>query len=199
MEIKFSDLVQIIVALIGLAGVIYSVRYQMYPKKQKETSPPNVSPSRQITVISWISFILLAVNFGIFGFRYWINSPTVIEITYPVKNESVNINETIRGVSRNIKLEKNIWVIIYSNVDRVYYPNRSSANIGADGAWTSPSTMIGSSNDVNKKFDIIAFLVDRNAKKELQEYFHRSEEKKIGLNKIPEGATEYHRISVIRR
>lgn len=64
MKIEFSDLVQIVVALIGFAGVVYSVRQQKKEIDRKDKP-------RASTIVMCASVVLLVANLAVFGWRYW--------------------------------------------------------------------------------------------------------------------------------
>jgi hypothetical protein len=78
MNIESADIVQIIVALIGFMGIVYSasqgkgkrespaLRSKEGDRAEKATPPKRLGPN----IALWVSITLLAANFGILGWRY---------------------------------------------------------------------------------------------------------------------------------
>ncbi|MGH9427997.1 MAG: hypothetical protein ACRD2L_17065, partial [Terriglobia bacterium] len=75
------------------------------------------------------------------------NGNTEIKIKRPLDGGLVNSQEMIRGESRNIPAGHQIWVAVYSDSDRVYYPHNQNAGTDAKGNWESPEVNIGASTD----------------------------------------------------
>lgn len=198
MQIQPIDITQIIVAIITTAGVVYSVKQR---RKQKESQKPEGEP-RKIstwTIVIGVSLILLAANLGVFGLRYW-GPTTEVEITYPYDGATVEIREMVRGTSQKIPEGPAIWIVVYPHVAGRYYPQNDTADVQANGDWTS-LTYIGIEEDVNRKFNIIAVLADKRAQDAFNAYLTQAKDKKTwpGLERLPEGATIYDRITVTRK
>ncbi|MDD3248025.1 MAG: hypothetical protein PHF18_14430 [Methanosarcina sp.] len=119
-----------------------------------------------------------------------------INITYT--SDTANITENITGTAEYIPTGDEIWIFVHPHTVNKYYPQRSSAVI-QNGEW-SLSAGIGSESDASKKFDIIAVLADTKAQKELNTYFETCEEtgEWPGMDKVPDSAKEYDRVTVIR-
>ncbi len=167
---------------------------------QRKRPRPGGEPRRisTWTILMVICVILLAANLGVFGWQYW-RPTTKLEITYPYDAANVEISETVRGTSEKIPEGHAIWIMVYPHVAGRYYPQNDPADVQANGDWTS-LTNIGIKEDVNRKFDIIAVLADRRAQDAFNAYLTESEYKKTwpGLERLPEGATIYDRITVTR-
>jgi hypothetical protein len=112
----------------------------------------------------------------------------------------VNCREFIRGISRNIPENHNIWVFIIPLESGRYFPQNHPADIQSNGEWTS-NACIGEEEDHNKSFDIIVTTVDTTAQNRLNYYFIQATTDSIrdGLETLPKGVTIFSRVSVIRR
>ena len=203
MQIQPIDITQVIVAIITTAGVIYPawvLRQRQKPKPERERAkPPEEVAPRKIsiwTIVMCISLILLVANLGVFGWRYW--PTTEVEITYPYDGAIVEIREMVRGTSQKIAEGQAIWIVVY--VDGRYYPQDDPADVQVDGDWSSLA-FIGIEEDVGRKFDIIAVLANKDAQDAFNAYLVQAKVKKTwpGLEKLPNGAEIYDRITVTRR
>ena len=123
-----------------------------------------------------------------------------VEITYPYDGATVEIRETVRGTSQKIPEGQAIWIMVYPHVIGRYYPNNDPVGVQANGDWTS-LTSIGIEEDVNRKFDIIAVLVDKRAQDAFNAYLKQAKDTQTwpGFERLPEGATIYVRIIVTRK
>lgn len=199
MEIQPIDITQIIVAIISTVAVLYSAQKQKLERKQ--TKPPEpVLPPKITTwiIVICVSIILLIANLGVFGWRYWGSTPTPeVKITYPYDGATVEIREMIRGTSQRIPKGQVIWVAAY--LDR-YHPQNYPADVQANGDWSSLA-FIGIEEDIGKKFDIIAVLADKKAQDTFNAYLIQARDTKTwsGLERLPEGALIYDRITVTRK
>lgn len=186
MQIQPIDITQIIVAIITAIGVIIATRQR---RRQRE------SPTWTILMVVCIT--LLAANLVVFGLRY---CKPEVKITYPYNGATVEIGELVRGTSEKIPKGQAIWIIVYPYLFDRYYPQNNPAAVQANGDWIS-LTFIGIEEDVNKKFDIIVVLADKRAQDAFEAYIKQSEVTKTwpGLERLPEGAPIYDRITVIRK
>lgn len=202
MKMEVIDLTQIIVAIIGFAGMVFSARQKV---KETKVPPPQVRPSKgkphTTTVVMWMSVALLVANLAVFGWRYWgPSAKTEVRITYPTQRDSVELREMVRGTSQKVPDGQAIWVLVFPHVAGTYYPQNAPADIQAGGDWTSLA-FIGTDMDTDNKFDIIVALADEMAQGELNAYLAQYKDKSPapGLTRIPNGTTEYHRITVTRK
>lgn len=197
MQIQPIDITQIIVAIITAAGVVIAARQR---RRQRERPRPDGEPRRisTWTILMVVCLILLAANLGGLGWRYW--PKPKIEITYPYDGANVEIREMVRGTSEKIPEGQAIWIVVYSHVVDRYYPQNNSADVQANGDWTS-LTSIGIEEDVNRKFDIIVVLADKRAQDAFEAYIKQAKDTKTwsGLGKLIEGTTIYDRITVMRK
>ena len=200
MQIQPIDITQIIVAIITAIGIIIAARQR---RMQRERPRPEGEPrriTRRIstwTILMVVCLILLAANLGGWGWRYW--SKPKIEITYPYDGANVETREMVRGTSQKIPEGQAIWIMVYPHVVGRYYPQDNPTDVQANGDWTS-LIYIGIKEDVNRKFDIIAVLADKRAQDAFNAYFKKAKDTKTwpGLERLPEGATIYDRITVTR-
>ncbi len=190
------DITQIIVAIITTGGVIYAARQRRRQRRrQRESSRPE---SVQRIIITWtilmvVCITLLAANLVVFGLR----PRPKVEITYPDDGANVEIRENVQGTSEKIPKGHAIWIVVYPHLVDRYYPQNNSADVQANGDWTS-NTSIGIEEDVNRKFDIIAVLADKRAQDAFEAYIKQAKDTKkwSGLGKLIEGTTIYDRITV---
>ena len=208
MQIQPINITHIIVAIITTTGVIYSAKklheqklLEQKDRKQKESPRPE-GELRQIrtwTILMGVCLILLAANLGVFGWRYC-GLTTEVEITYPYDAANVEIREKVLGTSQKIPEGQAIWIIVYPYLVDRYYPQNNSADVQANGDWTS-LTSIGIEEEVNRKFDIIAVLADKRAQDAFNAYLIQANDTDTwpGLERLPEGATIYDSITVTRK
>lgn len=121
-----------------------------------------------------------------------------ITITYPQAEQKVDLRETVTGEWKNISEQQIwIWVVVYSQSDKLFYPHKVSAEIDFTGKWTSLDTDIGDAADQGKKFDIKAVLADEIAQDAFNRYANTPESS--GLIRLPTGAKVYRSITVNRK
>ncbi len=125
--------------------------------------------------------------------------PTMVRITYPSEGSEVERKVTVRGTSQNIPEGQVIWVVIYVHDVRRYFPQDLPADVQVNGDWVSP-VIIGIDEDLGKEFDIIVVLVDQKAQDAFNDYLKDWGGKypSPGLERLPEGALIYQRITVTR-
>jgi hypothetical protein len=105
----------------------------------------------------------------------------------------------IRGESRNVPEDRTIWVIIAPHDVEGYYPQGEAVMIESTGDWstwglfTTPATADGG-------YDVLAVLVDLDARRILRTSFARAELGSPGpeLDELPDGVEIYDRITVFR-
>ncbi|MDP4117241.1 MAG: hypothetical protein Q8903_13980 [Bacteroidota bacterium] len=146
-----------------------------------------------IGVILLLGGVFLTEEYGTIGIN--VKNP---EITFNYTFNKAHIEENMNGTAKNIPEGDEIWIFVHPDGLNKYYPQRSSAVIQS-GKW-SLSVVIGSENDDDKKFDIIAVLADTKAQEEINSYFAECEKTGVwpGMDKIPDSAKEYNRITVTR-
>lgn len=201
MEIKFADIVQIIVAVIAFIGVIYSTRYAKSEKRSfKASQAGDKSSPRRSTILIWASVFLLIANFVVLGWRSWDNSTTEVKITEPTAGSPIELREVVKGTSRKIPAGQIIWVVIYSQAVGRYYPQNDPADVQANGAWAS-LCYLGVDQDAGKKFDIIVVLANKEAQDAFKAYLTKARDQKTwpGLEKIPDPGVIYDRVTVVRK
>lgn len=204
MNSEFADVEQIIVALIAIAGVVYSLRQpKEFPRPSGKTGVEKALPHvlkrpRSQGIVMWVSISLLVINLGVFGLRIW--PGTKVKITYPSDGASVELREVIRGTSQRIHVGEGIWIIIYPQAAGRYYPYDSPPDTQADGKWAS-SANVGMYIERGMRFDIIAVVANTKAQDEFNAYHTqaRAVQSRVGLGKLPDGAVIYDRLTVMRK
>lgn len=124
-----------------------------------------------------------------------IKSPEII-INYT--SDTAQIVENITGTAKNIPERHELWILVYAYPAHKYYPQNGTMDI-QNGNWSIPA-YIGVKDNVGVKFDIIAVLADENARAEFTSYIINGKinNKWPGIDKIPDGAKVYDKITVIR-
>jgi hypothetical protein len=218
MQLETIDLTQIIVALIGFMGVMVSVRQKKREKeednekttrastttKKGEKAEPTVMPAQKVkwrtsSVVMLGSMVLFALNLVVFGWRYWGPAPD-IEITYPLNNSAVGLQEVVRGTSQRISRKQEIWLVVYPHSVGLYYPQNGPADMQIKGDWASLA-IIGVKENTGATFDIIVVLADEAAQDTFNAYLSKSQADGLwkGLDGLPSGAVIYDRVTVTRK
>jgi hypothetical protein len=108
--------------------------------------------------------------------------------------------DTVRGTSKNLSSGQEIWLVVVVHGSGRLYPQEGPVPVQADGDWTSPSVFLGVKKDSGKKFDILAVLTTQEAgsafARHLEEGYQTGNYP--GLQRLPAGAVEYDRVTVIR-
>ncbi|MBN1979568.1 MAG: hypothetical protein JW918_19400 [Anaerolineae bacterium] len=203
-----SDIAQIAVSFISTAGAVLCAllgkkaeKRQQAGKKGRgrETAPqPRFS---KWTIGMWACILIAVVNTGFLGWRFLVPGPgTEVEISYPRNQAQVEQTEVVRGTSRAIPDGDVIWVVVLSQEAGRYYPQNYAAEVEAKGNWSS-ITYVGVEGDEGRKFDILAIVADKAAQDAFSAYLADARDKSDwpGLDKLPEGATVYSRITVTRK
>jgi hypothetical protein len=120
------------------------------------------------------------------------------EIKINYTSDTAHIAENIIGTAKNIPDGYELWILVYPYAAKKYYPQHEEVSI-QNGVWSIP-VGIGTEDNVGEKFDIIAVLANRDARIEFTSYMVNGEKNNDwpGMNKIPDGAEVYDRITVVR-
>lgn len=124
--------------------------------------------------------------------------PPQIRINYTL--DTAHITENITGTAQNIPERCELWILVYPYATKTYYPQYGGASV-QNGVWSVP-IYIGINDSIGEKFDIIAVLADNNARAELTSFLENGKIKNdwtVGMKEIPDGATVYDRITVVRK
>ena len=187
-------IMEIVTAVISIIVTIIA----NWIRKHPPVSHPKVW-SRIAVIAMIISMLILIITAGIVFWEILGPKEPMVEINYPSDGATVEIREMIKGTSQNISNDQVIWVVIYPQVVGYYFPQNDPAEVQANGDWSSLA-FIGTEKDTGIKFDIIAVLVNKDAQDVFNEYFTQSESEKSwpGINKLPNGAVTYDRITITR-
>jgi hypothetical protein len=125
---------------------------------------------------------------------------TNVKITDPAEGATVDLAQLVKGTSQRIPDNHLVWVVVFVHKVNRYYPQNQSADIQAGGDWASMSS-IGQPRDVGLKFDLIAVLADKDGQTAFNKYLVDARDRNdyAGLERLPNGATIYDRLSVTRR
>jgi hypothetical protein len=209
MKLASSEITQIIVAIIGLLGLIsQSIIAYLLSKDSNTDSKPKIKQFKQRIKknpqkYKWINLII-AITFIFFflpGSHLIYNRVFVepsVSIISPHDMQSVNDIIDIEGKCRNIrKQEQLIWITIYSYTDEKYFFHKSSATIDYENdKWKNIKTVIGTPYDLGKKFEILVVLVDINSDTFFEIKKYNENPNSHGLDKLPDKCCVLKKISV---
>lgn len=147
--------------------------------------------TKNLVYLIAISLVLV----GIFNMANWgADIKQNVQINLPQK---VFINEDITGTATNIPSTSKLWIMVYSIPAQRYYPQHNSIEI-QNGIWSIPIG-VGSQNETEKKFEIVAVIADEKANNELKSYMSDCANGYcLGLSDLPEGAVIKDSIVVTR-
>jgi hypothetical protein len=209
MKFTSGEIVQIIVAIIGLFGaIIQGVITIIFTQKSSKTNAIkrtykdnknkiHIGKYSHYKILSIIILLAVAIpGVKVYYTKYFIEP--FVSITAPLDNQYVGNIIDIKGKYRNIKQEgQQIWVVVYSYNDSLFFPARSFANINPmNNEWTSFKTVIGNSSDMSGKYEILVLLLDMKSSPyiEIKKYIENTASH--GLYKLPEGSISKDQISV---
>lgn len=175
-------------------GLVYSI-VMSHLTPAIEVSVPRKSP--RFRRFRWLNIAIPVILLIAFSVLWFTVRTDFLAITYPRDGDSVSMSEDIKGDSENLPTDKMIWILIYSYQDNRYYPHTSNADAELRGHWTSRRTVIGAQGDQGRQFDIIALLVDQQARQELESYLVSAE--RAGMARIPLGSEIHQKMTVIRK
>jgi hypothetical protein len=126
---------------------------------------------------------------------------TKVKIEYPIPESKVPFAERIQGTSQLLPENQKIWIVIFPLAANSYYPQDRYADVQPDGKWQTVAYIGIKDQNIGEVFDVIAVLVDSDAFELFKRYSKESKEKQewVGLENLPDGATVYDRITVVRK
>lgn len=107
---------------------------------------------------------------------------------------------TVEGTSTNLPDGSVIWVVVFIPVVNRFFPMNDSAVVLVNGDWTAQA-VIGQPEEVSLEAVIYVILADSEAQAAFQSYLTEAISKNDfpGMQKIPESAMIYARVSVTRK
>lgn len=146
------------------------------------------------------SKFLSALLFGALLISACLPSETTVSIVRPTDGEKVEQTATVNGKSQLLPENHAIWLVVYLPVTGRYYPQNFPADIQANGEW-SATAYIGQANESGLDADIIAVAADQSGQAAFNAYLSEARNKNDfpGLERLPEGAVIYDRVSVERK
>ena len=165
---------------------------------------PGVGPRRSTTLI--IAIVAFFIFLGLLGWQaFGSQAATEVKITHPTGESRVAHIETVRGTTRGIPTGHVVWVVVFAHEVGRYYPQDRAASAEARGRWSSV-TYLGLQGDAGKgkTFDILAVLVDDQARRVFGAYIAEAKEHAdwpdwYGLEGLPTGVVIWDRVTVTRR
>ena len=127
------------------------------------------------------------------------NPTTEVKITKPREDDKVKQTDMTKGNSQNIPSGQVIWIVVFVHKVGRYYPQNQPADVQANGDWDSV-TYFGGPRDSGLDCDAIAVLADDAGQKAFNRYLTDAKDKNDwpGLERLPDGAKIYSRVSVKR-
>ncbi len=120
------------------------------------------------------------------------------EIKINYNSETAQMQEIISGTAKNIPDGYKLCILVYSKDAYRYYPQNTPLET-VNGEWSVPVT-IGTKGNVGTQSEIIAVLANKDARAAFTSYMVNCNKTGNwqGMLSIPDGATEYARITVTR-
>lgn len=118
-----------------------------------------------------------------------------IKIIQPTEKE-IEWNVDVGGTAENIPGGYELWVLVYSEETKQYYPI-TKAVIKHD-QWKVTQVPVGTEDDDKKEFDIIAVLADKEGQDIFNDYLNATGDTEV-MYIIPDGVKEYDKITVTRK
>lgn len=218
----------VIVALIGLAGTLVTTvgavvaKWLEYKgereKSRAESSQPEdargplalpksaAQRKRKRRSRRWthfmLAFILLMTAGGVAIKlqQSYVVLDAALRITYPAPNAEVSLREEVEGDYENLPDGQVVWVFVFSHASGRYYPQNNAADLQPKGRWTS-LTYFGVETDHRQTFSALAVLANPKGQTFIKNYLATARDRNDwpGMDRLPEGVTEYDRVKVVRR
>jgi hypothetical protein len=207
---QLRELVPIVVALIGLAGVLVQVgalrRRNALPPHWLHKDEPHPRPAPRSALLSPSlpvllgAALLLVAGSGV-ALRGVVGpaGPPVVRVTEPAAGATVPMDATLRGTAAPLARGDSLWVVVYVPGVRRYFPQDAPIAIAADGGW-SAGARVGGDTDTGTAFEVLAVAAGRKARAAFRDYLGKppANGEWEGLAQLPEGAVEAQRIAVVR-
>jgi hypothetical protein len=128
---------------------------------------------------------------------------TEVKITNPQNGATIpQASIDVEGTSEGVSAGQALWIMVYPHGVNRYYPQDKRdlpIVMMANGDW-SGQAIVGSDTDSGLEFKLFAVLADENANKAIIDYLDecKASESWPGMEKLPEGAMPYDKVSVTR-
>jgi hypothetical protein len=202
MEFSGINITQILVTLISTIGAVICAvvgrKAEGLVREEKKVEKP---PLSKWALGMWACVAIAVINTGLLAWRLLYPGPaTNVTITYPINLARVDQTETVRGTVHGLLGEQVVWVVVFAQGVGRYYPQNRPADIEADNKWSS-IVYIGVPADTDKRFDILAVVVDSEAQNAFDAYLADARDRNdwAGLEALPAGAVIHDRITVTRK
>ena len=192
MNLSMIDIVQMIIAGLLLAAILcfHIVRVR---------SPKNDYKENRLWIqmrTTWMLIFLLVIDLGWLGGRWLADSQKPFRFITPVENQIVGARLLVTGWVKEIPDGQQLWIIVTPKQSADYYPQSQAAFVQPGGDWSS-LTFIGTDVDGGKSFDILAVLVNSEARASIIEYLNSGNQN--GMQVLPPGAKVLDNVSVTRK
>lgn len=127
--------------------------------------------------------------------------PVSVQISTPTDMTSIARETLVRGTSQGLPAGESIWILVFDNARKRYYPFVKPADTQVGGDWTQ-LIEVGGYVDSGAQFQLIAVVPDSTATRRFRELTQPPRGDypwSDGLTEIPSGVLEYDRVSVWRR
>lgn len=226
MEFEKIDVTQIVIALISLVGMIYGARKQSVvvgpggttdtttgtrrkPRAGTPAPKPDETPQPDLRAVlrrRWPTILIVGcalIFFANLGYSVWRaanpDDPEVA-ITSPSDGGTGVYMQPVRGTSDHIPDDKTLWLVVFSYHSNLYYPASKPADMEVSGQWAS-TAYLGLPETAGESFDLLAVLVDREAKADFEAYAERCQAANDwpGYEALPADTEVYDRVMVTRQ
>ena len=151
--------------LLALFPAIGAIIYTLFftGKEKEEDLQQQISPKKRKIVVALISLSILGLLAGVY---FDDNDTPMVKITNPSNKEKVNIETDIKGITKNLDTEYRVWIVIYDDNEKKYFPHTHQTTLpnSDNSTWESSSVTVGTSQDINREFEIYAVAFKQNDK-----------------------------------
>jgi hypothetical protein len=197
----YASMASVIVAAIGLIG---TVAVKLLDRPATTGTPGTRARGRRSPRMGILLYVFAGMLVGGGAVaavpRFTARQATQLRITSPREGARVEMQETIRGTSRNLPAGDSVWLVIFIPDAGRYYPQDRPADVQAGGGWNSPAHL-GLGDDGGRRFEVLAVAADAPTRAAFGRYLAESARGRSwpGIERLPATAREFDRVAVIRR
>jgi hypothetical protein len=190
---EYVVIAAVITGVTGLAGNIVTAYASRQPGSDKSSGSSKRS-SRGRPVARHAVFTSLILVSGV---ALWYYTRTRLHIDSPSDGALVNIREDVHGSAKRVPARHVLRLVVFSEVDRRFFPDSSPVLPDRSHRWVSPGIAIGAAQDSGRTFELLVVGADSNASARFDEYFSRLD--RFGMVALPPGTVTYDRVRVTRQ
>jgi hypothetical protein len=212
MEMDTITLAALALAVLSIVSAVLAMLIalrQQKPVPPEELDSPDqaspaafgwrVSPALKVwyalTALSVLTFIVAVAVLV----THAAETETNVNIISLEPGDSVAFDELVRGTSRHLPADHEIWVLVCPHGTHTYYPQSEVYRIEPGGDW-STRALIGPGPEAEGSFDVLAVLADRSASDTFRAAMADPDTEYVGdtLDELPDGVQIHDRITVVR-